>query len=183
MNYDFGVFKNEIEHVSEWLTKEFSSIRTGQETPSLLDTISIDSYGTRTPIAHVAGITTEDARTLRVSPWDKGQIKDVEKAIAVANLGVSVSVDDSGLRISFPELTSERREMLKKLKGDKLEQAKVSLRKEREKVWNDIQDKAKDGEISEDDKFRLKDELQKIVDDAGNELEEKGQRKEKEIMQ
>ena len=183
MSYDFSSFKKEITDIKEWLAKEFSSIRTGQATPALLDNISIDSYGTKSQVAHVAGITSEDARTLRITPWDKGHIKEIEKAITVANLGVSVSVDDVGLRVSFPELTAERRDMLKKLVGEKIEDAKVSMRQAREKTWNDVQTQEKDGEISEDDKFRLKDELQKLVNETGNKLEEMGVKKEKEIME
>ena len=182
MSYDFSSLKKEIMDVEEWLIKEFLSIRTGQATPTLLDNISIDSYGTKSPIAHVASVTSENARTLRVTPWDKGQIKEIEKAITVANLGVSVSIDDSGLRVSFPELTAERRDMLKKIVGEKIEQAKISIRKEREKAWNDIQDKTKEGELSEDDKFRLKDDLQKTIDEAGDQLENNGKKKEREIM-
>ena len=183
MTYDFSDFKKEVEQVKEWLAKEFSGVRTGRATPTLLDNISIDSYGSKTQIAHVAGITTEDARTLRVAPWDKGQIKEIEKAITAANLGVSVSTDDAGLRVSFPELTTERRTMLMKVVGEKIEKAKVSMRGEREKTWNDIQDKGKEGEISEDDKFRYKDELQKLVDGSIQVLEEMEERKNKEIME
>ena len=183
MAYDFSALKKELEEVESWLAKEFTNIRTGCATPALLDSISIDSYGTRSPVAHVAGITVEDARTLRVAPWDKSHIKEIEKAITVANLGVSVSVDDIGLRVSFPELTTERRGILKKLTGEKIEDAKVSMRQAREKTWNDVQTQEKDGEISEDDKFRLKDELQKLVDGMGNKFEEMGVKKEKEIME
>ena len=183
MTYDFSDLKKEIEQVKEWLTKEFSGVRTGRATPTLLDNITIDSYGSKSQIAHVAGITTEDARTLRIAPWDKGQIKEIEKAITAANLGVSVSTDDAGLRVSFPELTGERRAMLMKVVGEKIEKAKVSMRGEREKTWNDIQDKCKEGEISEDEKFRDKEELQKLVDKGIQVLEEMEERKNKEIME
>jgi ribosome recycling factor len=181
MAYDFSVFKQELEDVREWLAKEFSSIRTGRATPTLLDSVFVDSYGTKTPIAHVASVTTESARSLRITPWDKGQIKAIEKAIAAANLGVSASVDDTGLRVAFPELTSERRDILKKLLREKLEHAKVSMRQAREKVWNDIQKKEEEGELSEDEKFRLKDQLQKMVDEAGKTYDEMGEKKEVEI--
>lgn len=183
MAYDFSSFKKEVEGIHEWLAKEFTGIRTGRATPALLDTVSVESYGSRSPIAHVASITLEGARTLRVSPWDKQQIKEIEKAITAANLGISVASDDMGLRISFPELTSERRVILKKLAGEKLEQAKVSIRREREKIWTDIQDKCKDGELSEDEKFRLKDELQKLVDGGIAKLEEMNGKKDKEISE
>lgn len=183
MAYDFSVFKKEVQEIREWLAKEFSTIRTGRATPALLDSVSVESYGTRSPISHVAGITSEDPRTLRVSPWDKNNIKAIEKAITAANLGVSVAVDASGLRVSFPELTSERRGILKKLVGEKLEDAKVSMRQVREKVWSDIQAKEKEGEMSEDEKFRLKEELQRLVDEAGQTFAEMGERKEAEIAE
>ncbi len=183
MTYDFSDLKKEIEQAREWLAKEFSGVRTGRATPTLLDNITIDSYGSKSQISHVAGVTTEDARTLRIAPWDKGQIKEIEKAITAANLGVSVSTDDAGLRVSFPELTGERRAMLMKVVGEKIEKAKVSMRGEREKTWNDIQDKCKEGEISEDEKFRDKEELQKLVDKGIQVLEEMEERKNKEIME
>ena len=183
MAYDFSNFKKELKRIEEWLTKEFSGVRTGRATPTLLDNITVDSYGSKSPIAHIAGITTEDARTLRITPWDKGQIKEIEKAITAANLGVSLSADDMGLRLSFPELTAERRDLLIKIVGEKIEKAKVSMRGEREKVWNSIQDECKDGAISEDAKFQDKDELQKIVDEENVQLDSMGKKKEKEIME
>lgn len=183
MAYDFSNFKKEGEQIKEWLSKEFSGIRTGRATPALLDNITIDLYGSKSQIAHIAGITTEDARTLRVSPWDKGQVKAIEKAITAANLGVSVATDESGLRVIFPELTRERRTLLMKIVGEKIEKAKVSMRGERENVLNDIQNKCKDGEISEDDKFKYKEELQDMIDTFKEELEGMGEKKEKEIME
>jgi len=182
MAYNFTEFKNKITEVENWLSKEFSSIHTGRAIPALLDGVMIDSYGTKTAINHVAAVTAEDQRTLRVSPWDKSQIKDIEKAINSANLGVSVASDDQGLRVFFPELTTERRQAFVKIAKEKLEYTRISLRKEREDVWSDIQKQEKEGEISEDDKFRLKDELQKIVDEANNKLDSMAENKEKEIM-
>ncbi|MCK5027673.1 MAG: ribosome recycling factor [Candidatus Pacebacteria bacterium] len=183
MAYDFSILKKELKEVETWLAKEFTNIRTGRATPTLLDGIFIDSYGTKSQVSHVAGITTEDARTLRVAPWDKGHVKEIEKAIAVADLGVSVSVDDAGLRVSFPELTSERREMLGKIVGEKIEHAKVSMRQEREKAWSGIQTQEKNGEISEDEKFKFKDELQKVIDETNKTFEEMGDKKRAEIAQ
>jgi ribosome recycling factor len=183
MAYDFSEFKKEVEGVHEWLVKEFTGIRTGRATPALFDNVAIESYGARTLIAHVASITTEGPRSLRISPWDKKHIKEIEKAITASDLGVSVATDDMGLRISFPELTSERRVLLKKLANEKLEHAKVSIRHERERVLNDIQEKCKEGELTEDDKFRLKDEVQKMVDTAIMKLEEVNVKKDKEISE
>ena len=179
--YDFSKFKNEISEVEKWLIKEFSTIRTGMASPALLDSVKVENYGSMMPINQVANISIEDARTLIVTPWDASQVKDVEKAINDADLGVAVSVGGTGIRISFPDLTSERRGLLVKTAKEKLEKARVSLRAEREKVWDDIQKKEKEGEINEDEKFRLKDEMQKIIDEMGNKLEELFKKKESEI--
>jgi ribosome recycling factor len=182
MAYDFTKLKNKLEEVENWLVKEFSSIHTGRAIPALLDGVMIDSYGAKTAINHVAAITAEDPRTLRVSPWDKSQIKEIEKAINAANLGVSVASDDQGLRVFFPELTTERRQAFVKIAKEKLEESRVSARKEREDVWSDIQSKEKAGEISEDDKFQLKEQLQKIMDETNRKFEGISDKKEEEIM-
>lgn len=181
MAYDFSSLKARRTEVEEWLGKELSAIRTGRATPSILDGVKIDSYGAQVPINHAAGVTIEDAKTLRITPWDKGQIKDIEGAINSADLGLSVAADDSGIRVIFPELTADRRDQLVKVLKSKIEEAKVSLRGIRDEVWGDIQKKEKDGEITEDDKFRFKDEMQKLIDEGTKTFDEMGERKEKEL--
>ena len=181
MAYDFKQLKTNIAATHEWLVKEMSGIRTGRATPTLLDGVQVEAYGARMPISQVASLSTEDARTLRITPWDASQVKEIERAITLANLGVSSAVDDKGLRVFFPELTSERREQLLKISKQKLEEARVALRGERDKVWSDIQAKEKDGKLSEDEKFRAKDEMQKLIDEGNKKLEELAERKEKEI--
>lgn len=181
MPYNFSPFKNKAKEVEEWLARELSSIRTGRATPALLDGVMVESYGSRVPLKQVGAIAVSDPRSLVVTLWDKSQLRAVETAIMAANLGVSVAADTSSLRIGFPELTSEKRAILTKLAHDKVEQAKISLRQEREKVWNDIQSKEKVGELSEDEKFRGKDELQKVVDQTNKKFEELGGKKDKEI--
>lgn len=182
MGYDFTNFKNEIKSIEEWLVKEYISLHTGRATPSVLDGVSVENYGSKQSISHVASIGIEDARTLRVNPWDKSVIKEIEKAINASSLGLSVSVDDEGVRVAFPELTIERKEALIKVVKSKLEDARVSVRSERENAVSDIERKEKDKEISEDDKFSLKEELQKMVNEANNKLEEISMRKEQDIM-
>lgn len=181
MNYDFKILKEKVKGIEEWLRKEFMGIRTGIASPAILDGVQVESYGARMAINQVAGVSVEDARTIRISPWDKTQSKAIEKAITAANLGVSVGVDDKGVRVSFPELTSERRVTLLKTAKLKLEDAKKTLRGLRDEVWNDIQGKEKKGGMGEDDKFRFKDEMQKIVDDCSKALEVILEKKEKEI--
>jgi ribosome recycling factor len=181
MAYNFTDLKNKIKQTEEWLKKEFSSIRTGRATPNLLDSVLVEAYGSKMAINQVAAVTTEDARTVRVSPYDIGQTKAIEKAIGMANLGVSAVGDEKGVRVMFPELTAERREALIKVAKQKLEDARVSLRKERDHVWNDIQKKEKDGGVTEDEKFRLKNDMQKMIDETNKKLDESLAKKEKEI--
>lgn len=179
--YNFQPFKTRVAEVEEWLKKEFSLLRTGRATSAILDSITVESYGSQSPIAHVAGVSMEDPRTLRVAPWDKSQIKAIEGAIQKANLGLSVTSDDAGLRVIFPELTGERRQQIIKLMGQKLEDARISLRKEREAVLTDFKQQEKDGEMSEDEHFKGKEELQKLVDEANNKFDALATKKEEEI--
>jgi len=180
--YNFSPFKIKLAEVEDWLGREYLGVRTGKATPAVLDSVMVESYGAKTPLRHIAAIGIEDARTIRVTPWDKGQLRAIQTAIEAANLGLSVAPDSVGLRVIFPALTEERRKMLSKLTGDKLEDARISVRQEREKVWEEIQNEEKAGKLSEDDKFRSKDELQKLIDEANKKLEELADKKNKEIM-
>ncbi len=180
MAYNFNQFKQGSEEAVEWLRKEYLSIRSGQANPGILDSVRVDMYGSQMPINQVASVLGEGARSLRITPWDKAAVKALDAAIREANLGVSVSVDDQGLRVSFPELTADRREALVKLAKQKLEEARVRVRGEREKVLNDSERSA---ELSKDDKFRIKQDLQKLVEDVNKKLEDLFAKKESEISQ
>ncbi len=182
MAYNFSIFKDAVKQKGEWLVAEFGGLRTGRVNPSILDHVMVESYGTMMPVSHVAAISIEDAKTLRVAPWDNSQLKHIEKAIFAANLGVSIAPDNSGVRISFPDLTAERRTSLVKIIKTKLEEARVAIRQDRDKIVNDIQAKEKASEITEDDRYRLKEELQKLVDEANQKLDQLAEKKEKEIM-
>lgn len=181
MSYNFQNFKDKLAKIEEWLKNEYASMRTGRATVSLLDKVLVDAYGVKTPLNQVASINSEDAKTLKITPWDNSQIKAIEKGIALADIGVSTASDEKGVRVIFPELTAERRDLLVKQIGKILEEGRIRIRKEREDVWGDIQKQEKDGNINEDEKFRAKDEMQKIVDDFQKKLEEIYQNKEKEI--
>jgi len=181
MTYDFSPLKQKVTDTEAWLKKEFQGIRTGRATPTLLDGIQVESFGARVPLNQIGSVGVEDARTLRINLWNTDQVKDVEKAITDANLGVGVSSDEKGVRVTFPELTSERRDALIKLAKNKLEEARISMRNERDAIWNNIQKQEKDGEISEDEKFRYKDDMQKLVDEGNSTLDALTKRKEDEI--
>lgn len=182
MTYDFSLFTKRQKEIEEWLSAELASIRTGRASSTLLDSVMVESYGTKMPINQLATVTIEDPRSLKIIPWDYSQMKAIERAIEAKDLGVSVVSGDTGLRVSFPEVTGEGRTRLIKLANEKLEEAKVSLKLERDKQSGQIQDLEKKGEISEDERFRLKEELQKLVDQARTIFEEMGKRKEKEIL-
>jgi ribosome recycling factor len=179
--FDFSELKTKNKDIENWLTKELSVIRTGRATPVILDFVSVEAYGSKMAIKELANIIVEDAKTVRVEPWDLSVGKSIEKAIGSSNLGLSVAPFEKGLRIIFPELTAERREQFVKVVGQKLEEAKVSLRNLRDKTWKMIEEKEKSGGMGEDDKFRLKIEMQKIIDDTNKNLEGMAEKKEKDI--
>lgn len=182
MAYDFNNFKKQLAGTDEWLKKEFTQIRTGQASPNILDGVKVEIYGAPMSIKELASVTLEGARTLRINPWEKSQTKDIEKAITVANLGLSVVVDDQGLRINFPELTADRRKEIAKMAKDKLEEGKKQVRNQRDVIIKDLQNKEKEGGYGKDEIFRLKNEVQKFVDEANKKLDEHYARKEKEVL-
>src|ERR1035437_8610241 len=100
MSYDFNSFKKQLAQIEEWQKKEFQQLRTGQASPAILDGVRVEVFGAPMTIREIASVTIEGARTIRVSPWDKSQVKEIEKAVNVANLGLSVAVDDQGLRVN-----------------------------------------------------------------------------------
>ena len=182
MSYDFSPFKKRADDIAEHLKKELSAIHTGRASTTILDGVFIESYGARLAIPHVATVANEDARTIRIVPWEKSNGKEIEKAINAANLGVSVAVDEGGLRVFFPDLTTERRVAFTKIVREKLEDARIEVKGEREKTKNDIIAKQRDNEMSEDEKVVALEDLQKFVDGANNLLEALGDKKEKEIL-
>jgi ribosome recycling factor len=182
MQYNFSSFKTELKKVEEFLSKEYSQLSTGRASPLVLDGVSVESYGAYQPIKNFATISIEDPKTLRIAPWDKTQIKAIEKAIVASDLGVSVAVDDAGIRVIFPQLTTETRQKLVKVLREKLEEARITARRERERVWQDVEEQEKEGKITEDERFRAKEDLQKIIDGVNQNLENIFEKKEKEVM-
>ncbi len=179
--FNFAEFKEKSKSIEEWLRKELSSIRTGRANISILDNVTVEAYGSQMSIRELANIGMEDARTIKVEPWDQSVLKAIEKSITTSNLGLSVAPFEKGLRVIFPELTSERREQFVKVVKAKLEEARVSLRGIRDKTSKEIDEKEKQGGMGEDDKFRLKEEMQKYVEESGSKFQEIADKKEEEI--
>ena len=182
MAYQFTDTKAEFIKIEDWLKTQYSQISTGRANPALLDSIMVETYGSFQPIKNIASINVEEVRVLRISPWDKGVVKDIERAIQQSGLPLSVVADGNGLRASIPQLTEESKRSIVKLVKEKLEEARVSVRLERQRVEKDIEATEKEGNFSEDDKFRAKEELQKLVDDINRRLEETFNKKEVDIM-
>src|SRR3989344_3847503 len=156
MTYDFREFNHASVSTLDWLKKEYAGIRTNQANPSILDAVSVEVYGSKMPINQVSSVLAAGPKSLLITPWDNSVAPNIDRAIRESNLGLSVSLDAQGVRVSFPELTSERRILLTKVVKEKLEEARIRVRATREKSLEALDRKEKDGSLSKDDKFRLK---------------------------
>ncbi len=181
MAYDFKSLEMKLSGAREWLTGEYRGLRTGRATPAILDSVKVSAYGSLMALNTLATVRIEGPRSLVVQPYDASVTKDIERGITEANLGLGVGSDANGIRITFPELSTERREQFVKLAKQKLEEARTSVRLARDEFWRDIQEKEKENVITEDDKFRLKDELQEKVDACNEDLEKAFKAKEEEM--
>lgn len=175
MSYNFTAFNTDVKTIETWLHNEFGNIRTGRASISFLDQVRVEAYGEMSPLANVASVGIEDAKTIKISPWDSSLIRAIEKGIIAADLGVSTAVDSAGIRVIFPDLTGERRQQLAKLAKAKLEEAKVQLRQARANVIDDMK------ELTEDDLARGKKELDALMVSATNSLDTIYSKKETEI--
>ncbi len=173
--------KFQFDESIEFLKKDISNLRTGRATPALVEDVSIEAYGTRQQLKAVASISVADAKTLNIEPWDKTLMQAVEAGIRASSLGLSPINDGKLIRLSLPTLTSERRAELIKVLHQKLESAKIALRKVREDVRDQIEASEKNKQISEDEKFKLQDDLEKIVKEYNEKVKMIGEEKETEI--
>lgn len=174
--------KPEIEKVLSHYRGELSKMRTGRASPSLVEDSQVECYGQLLPLKQLATISLGDSRSILIQPWDKSILPAIEKAISSSNLNLNPIVDGDKIRIQLPSMTEENRKNLVKILKEKMEEARVSIRRWREKAWEEIQEGFKKGEIREDDKFRGKDELQKMIDECNEKVEELGKKKEEEIL-
>jgi ribosome recycling factor len=174
--------KPEFEKAIEHFLHELSGVRTGRANPALLNTVMVESYGSKMPIEHLASITVSDARTLTIAPWDKSQLQAVEKAIQAANLGFNPSNDGNVIRITLPALNEERRKEMVKLVGQIAEKARIGIRSVRESANKEIKKAESDKKIGKDDLEKGQKKLQEIVDKYNEEIKERADAKEKEVM-
>ncbi len=175
--------KPELDKVIGFLEKELSKIRTSRATPSLVEDVVVDCFGQKFPLKQLAAISTPEAKQILIQPWDKSYIEGIVSALEKTGIGANPIVDKDVVRINLPPLNEEYRKNLARTISEKEEQSRRTIRKWREEVWSEIQEKTKQGEIREDDKFRAKDELQELVDEYNKKIEELGENKKREIAE
>jgi ribosome recycling factor len=167
----------------ESVTREFSAIRTGRASPSLVEGLYINYYGTPTLLKQLASISVPDAHLIVIQPWDITAIGEIEKAIMKSNLGITPSNDGKLIRLSIPPLSKERRLELAKVVNKMSEEGRVSLRTIRREAKETLEKLEKDKTIAEDDKFRGIDDLQKLIDKYIAKIDEILKNKDKEILE
>lgn len=174
--------KDEMEKGLEALKRDFSTLRTGKVSPKMVENIKVDYYGSQTPLSSAGSITTPDAHTIIITPWDKNLLKDIEKAINIANIGVNPNNNGAGIILSFPPMTQDQRK--ESVKGAKAmaEKAKVSTRNHRKDANDKIKKLEKDKGITEDESKKAYDTVQKITDDYVAKIDKLFSEKEADIL-
>ena len=179
---EYKVYEDKMKKSIESVAADFASVRAGRANAAVLDRISVDYYGTPTPMNQVAAISSPDPRTLVIQPWDANLLKAIEKAIQMSDLGINPQNDGRVIRLGFPQLTEERRKDLTKQVKKYGEEGKVAVRNIRRDAMEDFKKKKKASEITEDDLKELEEELQKLTDKRCKEIDELTAKKEKELM-
>lgn len=164
------------------LEENYAAVRAGRANPAILNKVSVDYYGVPTPISQVAGISVPEARMIVISPWDASILKEIEKAIIASDIGLNPNNDGKVIRLNFPELTEERRKELAKDIKKTAEDSKVGIRNIRRDGMEKIKNELKNGDISEDEKTKLENDVQKLTDKYVAEIDKIYENKEKEIM-
>jgi len=175
--------KSEMDGSLDSLAKEFSKVRTGRASISLLDSVRVDYYGTPTPLNQLATLAIPEPRMITIQPWDAQVSKEIEKAILKADLGLTPSSDGKLVRVAIPPLTEQRRKELVKVVKKMSEAAKVSIRNHRRKINEELKAMKGDKKITEDDMFKSQDEVQKITNDFIAKADEMTTAKEAEILE
>jgi len=165
------------------LKDDFATVRTGRATPALVEKLKVDYYGSEVPLQQLAGFSVPEPRVLVISPYDKGAVKAIEKAIQSSDLGVNPSNDGTVIRITFPELTADRRKELVKIVKGKAEEGKVAVRNVRRHARQELEHMERDGEISRDELERVEKDLEKVTHDVVAEIDTLCAHKEKELLE
>ncbi len=174
--------KEKMQKTISVLERDFAAIRAGRANPNVLDKVTVDYYGTPTPIGQMATVSVAEARVLTIQPWDKSQLKPIEKAIQASDIGINPANDGTVLRLTFPQLTEERRKEIVKDIKKMGEESKVAVRSIRRDVIDKLKAMKKNSEITEDDEKDGEDQVQKLHDKFIKNIDEIVAAKEKEIL-
>lgn len=172
----------EFDKILDFYKSDIATIRTGRANPALVEDIEVNYYDQKYRIKELASISAPEPRTIAIQPWDRGAVEAISGAIRKSDLGLNPVVDGQIIRLNIPPLTEERRKEFVKLLKQKTEDAKIKFRRVREEVWDKVQKMEKAHEIREDEKFKAKDELQKLIDEYSKKAEEMEKKKEGELM-
>lgn len=183
MSTDYTEFESKMKKTASVLTEQYDSVRAGKANPAVLDRITVDYYGSPTPVQQIASVSTPDARSLLIQPWDGSVLKGIEKAILASDLGINPQNDGRAIRLVFPALTEERRRDLAKQVKKYSEDAKVAVRNIRRDAMDKFKKEQKKGEITEDDLKDLEKDMQKLTDDYTKEVDKLTAAKEKELFE
>ena len=182
MSVDFSDYSRRMEKALDHLAEEFGAVRAGRANAKVLDRITVEYYGSETPLAGVATISTPDARTLVIQPWDTSLLKEIQKAIQASELGINPQNDGKVIRLIFPQLTEERRKELTKQVKKYAEEAKVAMRNIRRDGMDYVKKLKKDSQITEDEQKKAEKDLQDLLDKFTKKADESLAAKEKELM-
>ena len=182
MPVDFKEYARRMDKALDHLQEEFGAVRAGRANAKVLDRITVEYYGSETPLNGVATISSPDARTLVIQPWDTKLLKDIQKAILTSDLGINPQNDGRVIRLVFPQLTEERRKELVKQVRKYGENGKVAIRNIRRDAMDAIKKMEKNSEITEDDRKQAEKDLQKLTDDSCKKVDDLTAKKEKELM-
>lgn len=174
--------KPEFQKVVESLQRDLGSLRTGRASIALVEDVEVEAYGSKMPLKGVASLSTPDARTLLIEPWDKSVLKDIERALVAANLGINPVVDGTAVRLMMPQLTEESRKELIKIMKTKLEEYRQRLRRVRDEAKERILAAEREKDLSEDERFRQQELLDKMAGEFNEEIKNIAEKKEAEIM-
>ena len=181
MSSNTKAFEEKMKSAVEHLERELKTVRAGRANPGVLDKVTVDYYGSPTPLQQVGNVTVPEPRMIQIAPWEKSLIKAIEKAIMASDIGITPSNDGNVIRLVFPEVTEERRKALVKDVKKKGEDAKVAVRNVR-RDGNDFLKKLGKEDVSEDEIKELEDQLQKLTDKFGKDIDKLVEAKSKEIM-
>jgi len=175
-------YKSEFQKAIDFYKSDINSLRTGRANAAVVENILVDAYGAKMPVKGLASINIPEARTIVIEPWDKGLIKEMEKAIRLEGTGLNPSNEGNILRLTLPQMTEEARKELIKVLGQKSEAARVQVRKLREEIKEMVIEMEKSKEIGEDERYNLQDELEKVTGEFNDKIMAMREEKEKEIM-